>query len=139
MIIVNDNWGGTLRLSMSQSSVADNAYTLFSDFPAASFQDGYLGPMGNKNAITFNNPTWQPGFVALEGLNAFHPAIDYSVLGLDHFSAYLLLAGNLGPFLMQNFMATGNQLWLVPGGGTFIGNMLSNGGAEYTMLSLIHI
>ena len=136
VIIVNDNWGGTLRLSMSQSSVADNAYTLFSDFPGAYFQDGYLGPMGNKNAITFNNPTWQPGFVALEGLNAFHPAIDYSVLGLDHFSAYLLLAGNLGPFLMQNFMATGNPLWLVPGGGTFIGNMLSNGGAEYTMFDL---
>ena len=37
---------------------------------------------------------------------------------------------------MQNFMATGNQLWLVPGGGTFIGNMLSNGGAEYTMFDL---
>ena len=104
VIFIDDNSGGTLRLSMSQSSVADNAYTLFSDFPAASFQDGYLGPMGNKNAITFNNPTWQPGFVALEGLNAFHPAIDYSVLGLDHFSAYLLLAGNLGPFLMQNFI-----------------------------------
>ena len=37
---------------------------------------------------------------------------------------------------MQNFMATGNPLWLVPGGGTFIGNMLSNGGAEYTMFDL---
>lgn len=136
VIFINDNSGGTLRLSMSQSSIADNAYTLFSDFPGASFQGGYLGPMGNKNAITFNNPTWQPGFAALGGLNAFHPAIDYSVLGLDHFSAYLLLANNMVPILSQNFAATGNQLWLVPGGSTFIANMLSNGGAEYTMFDL---
>ena len=92
--------------------------------------------MGNKNAITFNNPTWQPGFAALGGLNAFHPAINYSVLGLDHFSAYLLLANNMVPLLLQNFAATGNQLWLVPGGSAFAANMLSIGGAEYTMFDL---
>ena len=35
VIFIDDNTGGSLRLSMSQSHNTDNAYTLFSDYAAA--------------------------------------------------------------------------------------------------------
>ena len=61
-------------LSMSQSSVADNAYTLFSDFSMGDFPNGtgYTGPYGNKNALTFNNPTWT-GNQIVSQVNANNP------------------------------------------------------------------
>ena len=102
VIIVNGNDEGTLRLSMSQSSVADNAYTLFSDFSIGDFPNGngYSGPYGNKNAITFNNPTWT-GNQAVSLVNSLNPlGINFSVLGMDHFSAYIALAGIIDPPLL---------------------------------------
>ena len=90
VIFVKDNTGGTLRLSMSQSNNPDDAYTLFSDFAAQSLgNDGsYMGPYGNKRALTFNNPTWRP-WPQLEGFVNLHPTPRLDILGISHFHVML--------------------------------------------------
>ena len=133
VIFVKDNTGGTLRLSMSQSNNPDDAYTLFSDFAIQSLgTDGsYMGPYGNKRALTFNNPTWRP-WPSLEGFVNLHPTPRLDILGISHFHVML---GVLQPFaqtMIQTAMATGNMLLLYPVQNIelVIGSMLS--GADYT-------
>ena len=103
-IFVKDNKGGTLRLSMSQSNNADDAYTLFSDFAAASLNDGsYMGPYGNKSALTFNNPTWRP-WPQLEGFVNLHPTPRLDILGISHFHVMMGIAdGYANSILTQAF------------------------------------
>ena len=138
VIIVKGKNEGTLRLSMSQSSIADNAYTLFSDFSMGDFPNGtgYTGPYGNKNALTFNNPTWT-GNQIVSQVNANNPlGINFGVLGMDHFSAYIALAPSVIPFATQQFLSTGNSLWIVPLLPGFATLMSSVGSVEYTMFDL---
>ena len=97
---------------MGQSHATDNAYTLFSDFAVNSWNGGYMGPYGNKNAITFTNPTWKawPRFDALYGA---HPS-PYKGLGMDHFALMNLFVNQFVGAVMQQAMATGNMLLLLP-------------------------
>ena len=112
VIFIDDNSGGTLRLSMSQSHATDNAYTLFSDFAANSWDGGYMGPYGNKNAITFTNPTWKP-WSTFDALYGVHPG-PYKGLGMDHFALMNLFVNQFVGAVMQQAMATGNMLLLLP-------------------------
>ena len=112
VIFIDDNSGGTLRLSMGQSHATDNAYTLFSDFAVNSWNGGYMGPYGNKNAITFTNPTWKP-WPIFDTLYGAHPS-PYKGLGMDHFALMNLFAGPFINSVMQQAMATGNMLLLLP-------------------------
>jgi len=112
VIFIDDNSGGTLRLSMGQSHATDNAYTLFSDFAAMSWDGGSLGPYGNKNAITFTNPTWKP-WSMFDPLYNAHPG-PYKGLGIDHFALMQLFVNQYVGAIMQQAMATGNMLLLLP-------------------------
>ena len=97
---------------MGQSHSTDNAYTLFSDFAAMSWDGGSMGPYGNKNAITFTNPTWKPWSVFDPLYNA-HPG-PYKGLGIDHFALMQLFANQYVGAIIQQAMATGNMLLLLP-------------------------
>ncbi|MAV13794.1 MAG: hypothetical protein CMC28_02415 [Flavobacteriaceae bacterium] len=112
VIFIDDNSGGTLRLSMSQSHATDNAYTLFGDFAVNSWDGGYMGPYGNKNAITFTNPTWKP-WPTFDALYGAHPS-PYNGLGMDHFAMMNLFASQYIGAVAQQAMATGNMLLLLP-------------------------
>ncbi len=114
VIFVKDNKGGTLRLSMSQSNNADDAYTLFSDFAAASLNDGsYMGPYGNKSALTFNNPTWRP-WPQLEGFVNLHPTPRLDILGISHFHVMMGIADGYANSILTQAFSTGNLILLAP-------------------------
>ena len=136
VIFIDDNTGGSLRLSMSQSHNTDNAYTLFSDYAASSWDGGYMGPYGNAGQLTFSNPTWRPWGNLSEAVNA-NPAANFNVLGMDHFSVFLMLSSNIVDYIVGQFLATGDTLWLGMASPSFITNMLSVGGASYTEFDLV--
>ena len=87
---------------MSQSHNTDNAYTLFSDYAAASWDGGYMGPYGNAGQLTFNNPTWRPWGFLSEAVNV-NPAANFNVLGMDHFSVFLMLSSNIVDYIVGQF------------------------------------
>ena len=136
VIFIDDNTGGTLRLSMSQSHNTDNAYTLFSDYAVASWNGGYMGPFGNASKLSFNNPSWRPFAQISPAVNA-NPAANFNVLGMDHFSTFLILSGNLVDYISGQFMATGDTLWLGMASPSFLNTILAVGGAQYTEFDLL--
>ena len=136
VIFINDNTGGTLRLSMSQSHNTDNAYTLFSDYAVASWDGGYMGPFGNASKLSFNNPSWRPFAQISPAVNS-NPAANFNVLGMDHFSTFLILSGNLVDYISGQFMATGDTLWLGMASPSFLNTILAVGGAQYTEFDLL--
>lgn len=115
VIFVKDNTGGTLRLSMSQSNNPDDAYTLFSDFSAQSLgsNGSYMGPYGNKRALTFNNPTWKP-WSNLEGFVALHPTPRLDILGISHFHVMMGIAQGYATSVLTQAITTGNLFLAAP-------------------------
>ncbi len=113
VIFIDDNSGGTLRLSVGQSHATDNAYTLFTDFPAFQWDGGYMGPYGNKNALTFNNPTWKP-WAPFEGFVNLHPNPRLDILGISHFHVMLGIAQGYATTILNQAFSTGQLALLLP-------------------------
>ena len=100
---------------MSQSNNPDDAYTLFSDFSAQSLgsNGSYMGPYGNKRALTFNNPTWRP-WPQLEGFVNLHPTPRLDILGISHFHVMMGIAQGYASSILTQAFSTGNLALLVP-------------------------